>query len=98
MEINIRHEDNLIIELNGRLDTSTSTILEQKINSENINEETIILDFKNLDYISSAGLRILLSLKKNLEAQNKKLEIHNINSVVREVFRVTGFINVLTIK
>lgn len=98
MEINIRHEDNLIIELNGRLDTSTSTILEQKINSENINEETIILDFKNLDYISSAGLRILLSLKKNLEAQNKQLEIHNINSVVREVFRVTGFINVLTIK
>ncbi len=98
MEINIRHEDNLIIELNGRLDTSTSTILEQKINSEKINEETIILDFKNLDYISSAGLRILLSLKKNLEAQNKKLEIHNINSVVREVFRVTGFINVLTIK
>ena len=98
MEINIRHEDNLIIELNGRLDTSTSTILEQKINSENIKEEVVILDFKNLDYISSAGLRILLSLKKNLEAQNKKLEIHNINSVVREVFRVTGFINVLTIK
>ena len=98
MEINIKHGDNLIIELNGRLDSSTSHILEQKINSENIKEEVVILDFKNLDYISSAGLRILLSLKKNLEAQSKQLEIHNINSVVREVFRVTGFINVLTIK
>ena len=53
---------------------------------------------KELEYISSAGLRALLALKKNLASQNKELEIHNLNPVCQEVFKVTGFNNVLTVK
>lgn len=98
MEITIKHETNLIVELDGRLDTSTSIILENKMKEENISEDLVILDFTKLEYISSAGLRVLLAIKKNLDANNKKLEIHNINAVVKEVFNVTGFKNILNIK
>lgn len=98
MEITIKHGDSLVVSLNGRLDTTTSVELETKIKNEKIEEDLVILDFTELEYISSAGLRVLLSIKKMLDASNKKLEIHNINQVVKEVFSVTGFKNVLTIK
>ena len=98
MEIILKHGDELIIKLVGRLDTTTSPELDKKIKEEQIEEKLVILDFAELEYISSAGLRILLALKKNLEASGKQLEIHNINEVVNEVFEVTGFINILNIK
>lgn len=98
MEITIKHGDSLVVYLNGRLDTTTSVELDTKIKNEKIEEDLVILDFTELEYISSAGLRVLLSIKKMLDANNKKLEIHNINQVVKEVFSVTGFKNVLTIK
>lgn len=98
MDINIKHEQNFIVELIGRLDTTTAPILDAKLKEEKIEEQIVVLDFSLVEYISSAGLRSLLALKKNLDAQNKKLEIHNINDVVKEVFNVTGFINILTIK
>ena len=53
---------------------------------------------KETEYISSAGLRLLLALKKSLAKEDKKLEIHNLNNVCREVFKVTGFGNILTVK
>ena len=98
MEITVIHENDLIIKLNGRLDTTTSIKLDERIKEEEIKENNVILDFKELEYISSAGLRTLLQLKKNLASENKTLEIHNINAVVKEVFNVTGFKNILTIK
>lgn len=98
MEIIINHGPEFKVNLRGRLDTTTSLELDKTLKNENITEELVILDFSELEYISSAGLRVLLSLKKVLEAQNKKLEIHNINDVVKEVFSVTGFSNILTIK
>ena len=98
MEITIKHEDSLIIELVGRLDTNTSLELDERIKKEEIKENKVIMDFKALEYISSAGLRLLLGLKKELGKKNKELEIHNINEIVREVFQVTGFINILNIK
>ena len=98
MEIILKHGDELVIKLVGRLDTTTSPELDKKIKEEKIEEKLVILDFSELEYISSAGLRILLALKKNLEASGKQLEIHNINAVVKEVFEVTGFINILNIK
>ncbi len=98
MEIVINHKDFLEVILNGRLDTTTSVELDSKMKETEIEEDLVVLDFSNLEYISSAGLRVLLSLKKTLEASGKKLEIHNINEIVKEVFNVTGFINVLTIK
>ena len=98
MEIVVKHGNELLVELTGRLDTNTSPELEKKLKEEEIKEDLVVLDFKALEYISSAGLRVLLASKKSLEAQGKKLEIHNINDVVREVFNVTGFANILTIK
>jgi len=97
MEILVKKEDKLVFELSGRLDTITSPILEEKVKNEKV-EEDLVLDFTNLEYISSAGLRVLLSLKKSLGALGKNLIISNINDVVKEVFNVTGFINILTIK
>ena len=98
MEINIKHGDNLVIELTGRLDTITSTELSDAVAKETITENLIIIDFKNLEYISSAGLRVLLALKKQFNEENKEFEIHNLNDVIKEVFTVTGFINILTVK
>ena len=97
MEILVKRDNQLVFELNGRLDTLTAPELEQKIKDENVNED-LILDFKNLEYISSAGLRVLLSTKKLLNSKGKELTISNINDVVKEVFNVTGFINILNIK
>ena len=98
MEIVIKHQNELLIELKGRLDTNTSPELEKKLAEEKITEALVVLDFKELEYISSAGLRVLLATKKRLESEGKALEIHNINDVVKEVFNVTGFSNILTIK
>ena len=98
MEIQVLKNDNIVIQLKGRLDTTTSPQLDQKIKEIEIDKDVVVLDFKELEYISSAGLRVLLAIKKQIEAQNKTLEIHNINEVINEVFNVTGFINVLNIK
>ncbi len=98
MEIVVKHEIELIFELKGRLDTQTSVELDKSFKEQTINEHVVVLDFKELEYISSAGLRVILAIKKSLDSMSKTLEIHNINDVVREVFAVTGFINVLNIK
>lgn len=97
MEIRIRHEKEMIIEFVGRLDTVTSLELLDRLQKEEITEELVIFDMKETEYISSAGLTLLLSLKKDLAKTNKKLEIHNPNAVCLEVFKVTGFENILTI-
>lgn len=98
MEITITHGEVLTISLKGRLDTVTSVELDNRIKEEEIKEDLVIVDAKDLEYISSAGLRLLLSLKKNLQANNKKLEVHNLNEVCQEVFKVTGFNNILVVK
>ncbi len=98
MEIVVKHEIELVFELKGRLDTQTSVELDKSFKEQTINEHVVVLDFKELEYISSAGLRVILAIKKSLDSMSKTLEIHNINDVVREVFAVTGFINVLNIK
>ena len=84
MEIIIKHGESLNIKLIGRLDTTTSASFDEKIKGETIDEDLVILDFTELEYISSAGLRVLLATKKMLDSKGKKLEIHNINNVVKE--------------
>ena len=98
MEIVKKYDGGLVFELTGRLDTITAPELEKRFNEEEIEEDKVILDFAGLDYISSAGLRSLLAIKRNLDSKKKVLEIHNINDVVKEVFSVTGFNNILNIK
>jgi len=98
MEISINHGEQLVFALNGRLDTVTSKDLLDAFEKEDKQESLVIVDMKELEYISSAGLRALLAMKKELVANGKQLEIHNLNNICLEVFKVTGFQNVLTIK
>ena len=98
MEIKITHGENMVIALKGRLDTVTSKDLLSAYEKEEVKESLVSMDMKELEYISSAGLRALLAIKKELAAQNKQLEICNLNNICQEVFKVTGFLNVLTVK
>lgn len=98
MEIKFTHGNEMVVKLIGRLDTVTSTQLADAFAKEKVDEPMVIIDASELEYISSAGLRLLISLKKELADKNKTLEIHSLNDVCTEVFKVTGFINVLTVK
>ena len=83
------------LKLSGRLDTANSPLLEQKINHWGDEVTTLVLDFKDLEYISSIGLRVLLHAKKTLKDKNRDLIIKNMAEAVREVFELTGFINLI---
>ena len=87
----------LEIALEGRLDTMTAPELEAELNSSLPGAESLVLDFSKLDYISSAGLRVLLSAHKVMSGKGGMKVIHT-NEIVREVFDVTGFADILTIE
>ena len=88
---------NLEIALEGRLDTMTAPELEKELKAEMEGAETLVLDFEKLDYISSAGLRVLLSAHKVMSSRGG-LKITHVNEIVQEVFEVTGFADILTIE
>lgn len=88
---------NLEIALGGRLDTTTAPELEQKLKDSMDSAETLVLDFSKLDYISSAGLRVLLSAHKTMNAKGG-MKITHVNEIVKEVFDVTGFADILNIE
>ena len=89
--------DELVLEITGRLDTITAPALDKTIN-ENLGEiKSLILDFKHLEYISSAGLRVLLSTQKKLQ-QNGTMKLKNVREEVMEVFEITGFVDILTVE
>ncbi|MBQ1440692.1 MAG: STAS domain-containing protein [Clostridia bacterium] len=87
----------LTITVEGRLDTVTAPDLEKEINASIADVKELILDFAGLDYISSAGLRLLLSAQKKMAAQGSMKVVH-VNDVVNEVFNITGFCDILTIE
>ncbi len=98
MTITANQKDKALeIALEGRLDTMTAPELESELNKSLPGAETLTLDFSKLDYISSAGLRVLLSAHKNMSAKGG-MKIKNVNEIVREVFDVTGFSDILTIE
>ena len=98
MEIKTNVENGtLLIELEGRLDTVTSKELAEKLPIEKRRNLDIDLNFEKLQYISSAGLRLLVAFKKEAQATNNKMVIRNINEVVKEIFSVTGFDKILKI-
>ena len=87
----------LTISLEGRLDTTTAPELEQTLKDSMESANTLTLDFSKLDYISSAGLRVLLSAHKAMTKKNG-MKVVNANEMVKEVFDVTGFADILTIE
>ena len=87
----------LEIALEGRLDTMTSPELEAELNKSLTGAETLVMDFSKLDYISSAGLRVLLSAHKIMNAKGG-MKVTKVNEIVQEVFEVTGFADILDIE
>ena len=88
---------NLEIALEGRLDTTTAPELEAELNKDLGSVESLTMDFSKLEYISSAGLRVLLSAHKAMSVKGG-MTVKNVNEIVREVFEVTGFSDILTIE
>ena len=98
MNVETRVENNtLFIDLDGRLDTITSQQLGELLPNEKRRNLDIDFNFEKLEYVSSAGLRILVLFKKEAQATNNKMVIRNINDVVKEIFTVTGFDKILKI-
>lgn len=88
-------ESAMNVALEGRLDTTTAPELEAELQLEDITE--LVLDFEKLDYVSSAGLRVLLAAQKVMNRQGSML-IRNVNEGIMEIFEITGFIDILTIE
>ena len=89
--------DALTIALAGRLDTTTAPQLETELKQALDGIRSLTMDFEKLDYISSAGLRVLLSAQKKMNKQGSMVITH-VNETVNEVFEVTGFADILTIE
>ena len=81
----------------GRLDTTTAPELEKEIAENIAGVEKLVLDFCELDYLSSAGLRVLLQAQKTMNKQGKMI-IRNVNETINEIFEVTGFSEILIIE
>ena len=98
MEIEtIKDNSNLTIELEGRLDTNTAPNLEKKLGDLN-GIDNLVFDFKKLEYISSAGLRVLLACQKEINSKSGSMIIKNVKEEILEVFDMTGFSDILTIE
>ena len=97
MNVNkIQQDANLIVEIEGRLDTSTAPQLEAELGALDGVKE-LVLDFAKLEYISSAGLRVLLGAQKKMNVKGE-MKIKNVNDTIMEVFDITGFADILTIE
>ena len=81
----------------GRLDTTTAPQLETELKQNISGVEALILDFAGLEYLSSAGLRVLLSAQKVMNRQGS-MTVKNVNEIIMEIFEVTGFVDLLTIE
>lgn len=87
----------MVAEVKGRLDTATAPDLEKELKESLDSVTELILDFSELEYVSSAGLRVILSMQKIMSKQGSMV-IRGVNDVVMEIFEVTGFADILTIE
>ena len=87
----------LTITIAGRLDTTTAPVLEAEFKQSIPGVEKLVLNFTALEYLSSAGLRVLLAAQKAMNKQGEMI-IKNVNETINEIFEVTGFIDILTIE
>ena len=92
-----RNAEETIIKLVGRLDTTTAPALDKTINEDIAGTKNLVLDVKELEYISSAGLRVLLGAQKKMQKIGS-MKVINVCEEVMEVFEMTGFADILTIE
>ena len=86
----------LTLALDGRLDTTTAPQLEAEVTGSLTGVTELVLDFSRLEYLSSAGLRVILAAQKTMNRQGTMV-IRQVNETIMEVFEVTGFVDILTI-
>jgi anti-anti-sigma factor len=91
-------EDKVTLCLLGRLDTTTAETLQKELMAQIEASMNVVLDFKDLTYVSSAGLRVLLMGEKAAKSKNLFMKLISVSSDIMEVFDMTGFINVLNIE
>ncbi len=87
----------LNVKVSGRLDTTTAPELEAEVMGAISGVTKLVLNFEALEYLSSAGLRVLLQVQKIMNKQGEMI-IKNVNETINEIFEVTGFIDILTIE
>ena len=86
-----------VLEVSGRLDTTTAPALDKTIQEEVSEQTALVLDLKELAYISSAGLRVLLSAQKRMR-KHGSMKLRNVREEIMEVFEMTGFADILEIE
>lgn len=92
----IEKNNELVLVLGGRLDTTTAPMLEAELgNLTGVNK--LVMDFQMLEYLSSAGLRVLLLAQKKMR-QSGKMVVRHVNDTIAEIFEITGFAAILTIE
>jgi len=98
MQISKESDGSLLkLQVVGRVDSTTAPELEEAIMSEVDSISDLVLDFEKLEYISSAGLRVLLNAQKSMNAKGS-MKLKNVNDTIMEVFEITGFSDILTIE
>ena len=98
MEISTRTSNDIhIVAIAGNLDSTTSPEAQKKLDAVVAGARKVVLDFSELDYISSAGLRVLLGAAKQLRASGGTLRMFGLNQSVREVFEISGFSAILAV-
>jgi len=99
MKISIRTRTNdIVVDVIGNLDSSTTSDLEASLMGLVAKNKDVVLNFKKVDYVSSAGLRVILAVQKELLKSKHNLILENANKVVKEVLDVTGFSSFIEVR
>ena len=93
----VKGKEAIVLLISGRLDTNTAPVLEKTIREDVMENAALVLDMKELEYISSAGLRVLLSAQKRMQ-RNGAMKLIHVSQMVKEIFELTGFMDVLDIE
>ena len=88
----------LVVHVKGEVDTTTAPDLDKEVSEDIAKVDDLALDFENVNYVSSAGLRVILSLYKRMNDKGGAFALRNVNSEVMTVLEMTGFTTFLTIK
>lgn len=93
-----RTQEGLTLKVKGRLDTTTAPQLERKLGEKGDGIKELVMDFSELEYLSSAGLRVLLAAHKAMKKEDGRMVVRGANEEVREVFTITGFSEILYVE
>ena len=88
----------LTVHINGDLNIKTSPLLEEELTKSVGGVDELVLDFTNVEYISSAGLRVLLSMEKTMRRQQGSMILRHVNPAVKEIIRLAGFLQIMHVE